>query len=78
MAQSIDYAAISPYKMLYSNDAKHIMDEIVGDGSPASPARPGRRHVAQVLGHRGQVSYRNVSKFGDVFGSLRKPQYVPR
>jgi hypothetical protein len=43
---TIDYAAIFSHKTLYSNGAKHLIDEIMGDGSPASPAHPGRRHVA--------------------------------
>ena len=52
------------------------MHKIVGHGSPASPSCPGRRHVAQVLGHRGQVGYRHVSEITDVLGGVRQPQYT--
>jgi hypothetical protein len=74
---TIDDVAVFPCKTLYSNGTQHLIHKIMGDGSPAPPARPGRRHVAQVLSYRGQVSYRNVSKFGDVFG-LWKPQHALR
>ena len=68
----IPYDDIFPHNTLYAKGLKPLIHEIVSYGSPVAPARSGRRHVAQVFGHRGQGGYGNVPELGDVFGGLRK------